>query len=91
MDKLIEDCEKIQRQVENRKRLIILQKVDKTLPVEYLEMERDLYTKLKEIDEANQQLAVEHQINIIKQFGIWGKKYMMNKNEGSVALASPKK
>jgi hypothetical protein len=91
MDKLIEDYETIRQKVELRKKLIILQRVHRTLPAEYVEMERGLFAKLKEIDEANQLLDIEHQINIVERFGIWGKNYMMNKNEGAEALPSPKK
>ncbi|NBX85619.1 MAG: hypothetical protein EBQ95_08465 [Gammaproteobacteria bacterium] len=91
MDKLLEDYDGLVQKLEQRKRLIILQRVHRTLPADFVMMEHGLLAKLKEIDEANQQLDIEHQINIVERFGIWGKKYMMNKNEIPAALSSPRK
>lgn len=81
MDQLVRDAEDLKKQVERKKSIILLQRIERQLPSDYLALESRLFEKLSEIDELNQLVSEEQKVNIVKKFGLWGDKYQIHKDE----------
>lgn len=91
MEALLNEAAQLKRSVEHKKNLIIRQQIERSLPEDYLKLERDLLNKLGEIDELNHSLPEEQKVDLVKRFGIWGSKYNMCKGPVEEAVPSLKK